>query len=238
MNTDQHWQQTGGDNLFSGQEPREYIEVLQNLASAFKLDDRHLRCMDEGTPGGIHAAGPLILKDVEEAVEILRGKVDGVTSHEECGACTLYATQNNLDKQESDEYGKIRAKELAEKLSVPYSHIKLENMARPSGLHIARCTYYDTTLSFDPSKVEKLPLGFVISRGLYSDKKYPQTELEVSIKIALGEHGFGEKFTADSPFYVVCVASDESELEKLQEEAREVGERFSGRVKVDGIVRV
>lgn len=44
-----------------------YIGQLRDLHSAFHLADRTVRCIDEGTPGGIHLAGSGILADYKEA---------------------------------------------------------------------------------------------------------------------------------------------------------------------------
>jgi len=62
-----------------------YAESLADLEHAFIIDDRDLRCIDEGTPGGIHSAGSTILMGKEEALVALQAaKVSGIYSHAGC----------------------------------------------------------------------------------------------------------------------------------------------------------
>ena len=49
----------------------QYFNMVEDLAKAFKLQDRCLRCMDEGTAGGVHMAGSGILNK-EAAVELVQ----------------------------------------------------------------------------------------------------------------------------------------------------------------------
>jgi len=207
-----------------------YTSTIPNLKQAFELKDRSLRCIDEGTPGGLHCAGSGILMDESVAVEeFKKAGVDGIYSHEECGAAGIYAKQKGLDPAKSDEYGIDFAKRLAKKLNVPYKgHIGIAEMARPSGLHVARVSYYDGTGKFDPSKAKDLPNGFVVDRNHHS-KEYALQEMKVSINIALGSHGFGEKFTTEQPFMLIAVGD-----ENLKKELEPLAAEFSGRVKIDG----
>ena len=62
-----------------------------NLAKDFVLKDRSVRCMDEGTPTGVHLAGSGILMGEEKAAAALKiAECDGVYSHAECGAAGIY----------------------------------------------------------------------------------------------------------------------------------------------------
>ncbi len=215
-----------------------YVNKLDNLKDAFVLGDRSVRCIDEGCPGGVRLAGSGILYQ-DDAEAALAGKVDGIYSHAECGAAALYAKQNGLDTDNSDHYGIEWAKGLAERLGVPYKgHIGIDGMVRPSGQHIAWVTYYDGSGRFDPSRVEKLPPGFVISRNLL-DSEYAKQELEVSINIALGDHGLGERVTPETPFIVAPIGNPHDNtlgLEILTEEAKSVAQKFEGRVIVSSFI--
>lgn len=212
-----------------------YLCGIEGHQSAFKLQDTSLRCIDEGTPGGIHLAGSGILLDAATAAKYAESaKVDGVFSHAECGAAKLFAEKENLDPEAADEYGIEWAKTLAERLKVPYKgHIEISQMNRPSGLHDARVVYYDGTGRFDYQGSTDLPKGFVIDRK-YLDQSYALQELDVAIQIALGGHGFGDKFTPESPFLAIALTEKNGGLDKagLLSEAEGIAAKYNNRVSV------
>ncbi len=212
--------------------PDEYFASLK-LDEAFELKDHSLRCMDEGTPGGIHMAGSGIL-DKRAATELVRrAGVTGISSHAGCGAAALFARREGLDPSKADEYGIVWAKELADDAGVPYvGHIGSESMARPAELHIARVAYFDGTGQFDPSQVKDLPSGFVISRK-FMEAPYAKQEADIAVSIALGEHGFGDRLTEESPFYLVAVGDGRPgglSREALEQEFQDIVQRSGGRV--------
>jgi hypothetical protein len=220
---------------------QKYFEMINDVEDAFHLGDRCVHCIDEGTPGGIHAAGSGILMDESKAIEAMRkAKADGVWSHDGCGAAALYAKRESLDMSNTDEYGVVWAKHLAEKLGVPYrGHIKAEDMARPFDMHTARVAYYDGTGSFDPSRVSDLPPGFVISRR-YLDPAYAAQEADVCVSIAAGDHGYGELITSEEPFYIIPVGDPEDpnfSVKKMTAELDELVRKSNGRVKVMGFTK-
>jgi len=231
IDTGKKWEKLLSETPFS-----EYVSKLDNIKDAFVLNDRSIRCIDEGCRGGLRLAGSGILCQ-DDAEAALAGKVDGVYSHEECGAAALYARQSGLDSGKSDQYGIEWAQELAQRLGVPYKgHIGIGEMSRPSGLHIAQVTYYDGSGCFDPSRLEDLPPGFVISRSLL-EAEYAKQELAVSVNIALGSHGLGERFTPQRPFIIVPIGSpndDSLALGVLTQEAESVAKQFDGRALVSG----
>lgn len=212
---------------------QKYFNETENISEAFSLSNTDLRCIDEGTAGGIHLAGSGILLNINQAEEVCKkAQVSGIYSHAECGAASIYAKRENLDEEESDEFGIEWAKTLAEKLKVPYKgHIEIEKMARPSGLHIAVAAYYDGTGQFDNSKIASLPKGFVIDRK-YLDSDYGKIELKTAIEIAFGSHGFGQKFNQETPFSVIVLGDNKEILETITNEAREVAASFGERIAV------
>ena len=217
-----------------------YTEGLKTLSEAFKLKDHSLRCMDEGTPGGVHCAGSGILLELDEVKDgFAEAHIDGIYSHAGCGAAVFYAKQQGLDAGFADEYGKEWAKSLAGNLGLPYKgHIEAEALARPSNLHIARAVYYDGTGTFDPSVCPDLPKGFVVSRK-YMTPEYARKEAEIAIGIAVGNHGFGHKFSGDEPFLLIAVGrkgNNEPSLEKLKEELESVAGNYAGKVRVEGFL--
>ncbi len=217
---------------------KKYAETVPGLSRAFVLSDHSLRCMDEGTPDGIHCAGSGILLKLDDIKKgFTEARLDGIYSHAGCGAAALYAKQQGLDAEFADEYGKEWAKSLATNLGIPYrGHIEAGEMKRPSSLHVARVAYFDGTGTFSPSACPDLPQGFVISRR-YMAPEYARKEVEVAIDIALGHHGFGSKFSANDPFLLVAVASKSDadlSINKLKNELQSVASKFGRKIKVDG----
>ncbi len=214
-----------------------YVKTVEGLVKAFAPKDLAVRCIDEGTPGGVHLAGSGILLGFDKAAEALsKAKCEGIYSHEECGAAGIYARANNLDTTKSDEYGKDFAVKLAEKTGIPYKgHIEIGAMKRPSGLHTARVAYYDGTGKFDPALNSALPAGFVISRR-FIDSAYAVEEAKVAAGIATGGHGFGDLITADAPFLIIVLGDkDNAEFsaENLQKELSCIVDSYAGKVKTD-----
>ncbi len=216
-----------------------YASQIADLSSSFELKDRTVRCIDEGTPGGIHLAGQGILMTSAQIADFCaKALPDGVVSHEECGACGLYAKRQQLDPTDTDGYGKIWVTKFAEICAVPVKgHVAVTEMARPSGMHIARVAYYDGTGSFDPTRCSPFPPGFVISR-FYLDPAYAKEEAGIAASIAMGDHGFGGLITSEEPFLFIAVAHKNQgvPLETLLTELREVVSGVGGKAIVDGFV--
>lgn len=222
-----------------------FIEGLANLKLAFALDDRCFRCMDERTPGGLHAAGPVILFDESEGIEMLKkSRAEGIYSHTGCGAAGI--AFEGLDEKmrrfyvNPDNFGKFFAKAIAKRAGIPYmGHLEVE-----PHFHMARMAVYDGSGSFDNSKLKMSDLGFppafVISRRYHSDPATAMREASLAATIATGDHGFGRLIRAEkSPFLLLVIGArhnKEYSLSRLSDEAAEVAKPFHGRVIVDGFV--
>lgn len=237
------WEKSGGDDILASRTFQQLFEYLPKRTNAFILQDYDLRCIDEGTGGGLHIAGTGAL--YPQVVQDFKGKVSGVYSHEDCGAVALYmkneqssSSNNNLTEDQNLTADKL-AKDLANKLGVSFlGRIHASEMTRPMGLHTARVIYYDGSGHFNPGEVLGLPQGFVISRKLISDINYAKREVEVAVKIALGDHGFGKLFTDKSPLYLVAVTDMEpgsTDVDVMKKELDEVARNYTN-VKVDKIV--
>jgi hypothetical protein len=212
-----------------------YVSTLPKLSEAFNVD-RFLRCIDEGTENGIHAAGSgiaYVITDglnksftgyeaidagVNAAEEAFKdASLEGIYSHEECGAAKLVYNalseefrsqlKNDLSMSSPDEFGDYFSKKLAERLGKDYKgRIEIDVMTRPSGLHVTRFTYVDGTGNFNPAVAEGLPQGFVISRK-YLGADQTGVEASVSIDISTGDHGFGSRITPEQPYVLVAVGN-------------------------------
>lgn len=205
---------------------------IPEIEKAFKPKDRFVRCIDERTPGGIiHLAGSGILLPLEEAKKILMSaNAEGIFSHSDCGACKIYAEQNNLDVSTPEKLDQVAiewARSLAKDAGLPYKgHLKPE-----INFHNAIVIYFDSVGGFDSSQVDLLPPGFTISRK-FLPLSYALRELEIAINIALGDYGFGQRFNSDYPLIVINIAS-KKENEIWEKEIKKITNRFGGAVLVD-----
>lgn len=173
---------------------------------AICLADGSVRCIDGRTPSGIHLAGSGILLGLNGAEKFVRSvrsarrNVEVITWHSDCGAAFVWSEQNG---GKVDSNARMFAEKLAGRVGARAEKIKNKG---EDGFHHERVAYYDDTGLFDWSQVD-LPAGFIISRRyLDFDPDYAMSELEMTIEIALGDHGFGGLFSEQRPFLVVLVA--------------------------------
>lgn len=221
----------------------EYIKNVEHIEDAFVPKNRNLCCIDERiTKGTIRYAGCGILDQKnalsEEMVEELKeAGVDGVWSHKGCGVASM-AFDKLSDKEKArlgsaETYAQEWAKKLADALNVPYlGHLEVE-----PNFHNARVIYYDGTGKFDPSRSEKFPRGFVISRR-WLKRDYAKNELNLALSIALGGHGFGrDRFLNKSPLLIVPIGNPRDErfsLEALKQEIKECIGEYKNTAIIDG----
>jgi hypothetical protein len=222
-----------------------YFDGLGNLEGLFLLDDRCFRCMDERTPGGIHAAGPMILLEEEKGIHMLKvSRAEGIYSHVGCGAAGI-AFERISERMRRfyvhpDNYGMFYAKAIAKKAGIPY----MGHMAVEPNFHVARMAIYDGTGSFDNSahkmSAAGLPPAFVISRRYHLEPANAMREASIAAAIAIGDHGYGRLIKADkTPFLLLVVGARHNKdfsFEHLMDEAKEVAKPFDGKVIVDGFV--
>ncbi len=233
--------------LKSGKKLSDIIPRIKNFESAFTEIPKSLGCSDgricEHRFGG---AGAFILASAEEQekfAEENKEKIKEVTSHEGCGAAGLKfkamkkaGEQLPVDVKTADELGAYHAKKIAGELGADYRHIKAEEMS--GELHNERAIYFDGTGKFNSGTLAEMPTGFVSSSpNLGFSEEYCRNELIALANIALGDHGFGEKFSKEDPFYIFVFAENEEQLARLKKIAQKAAENFSGRVAVDGFSR-
>lgn len=198
-----------------------YADLIEGVDAAFKTKKHTLCCIDDGTPfGDMRSAGSGILMEGENRAKFIaklkRAGVKEVTSHAGCGAAALCREKMGLTDKSIDEVAQEGARKIAEELGVPYKgHIT--KLARPIEFHNARVVYFDGTGSFNPSAVEGLPAGFVISRKFMTSEQ-AQAEAGIAMSIAFGDHGFGKKFSDKEPLVVVAVGGEEFPATQLQKE--------------------
>lgn len=235
------------NSLKSGKKLSDIIPRIKNFESAFAEIPESLGCSDgricEHRFGG---AGVFILASAEEQekfAEKNKGKIKEVTSHEGCGAAKIKfdaikeaGEQLPVGVKTANELGIFYAKKMADILKAEYRHIKAEEMS--GKLHNERAIYFDGTGKFNSGALSEMPAGFISSSPNFGfSEEYCRNELIALANIALGDHGFGEKFNKENPFYIFVSAENEEQLEKLKEIAQRAAENFNGRVAVDGFSR-
>ncbi|MBU1613236.1 hypothetical protein KKC87_02285, partial [Patescibacteria group bacterium] len=81
--------------------------------------------------------------------------------------------------------------------------------------------------------------GFVISHH-YVPADYVAEELKIAVSIAFGDHGFGELFGKDLPFFIIVFGRTLEMVENIKKEAQNIlkdtQEYKDGKIKVDGVL--
>ena len=201
--------------------------MVASLANPKVFFQRSLCCVDGGIVGGIHLAGSGILIPFEQLQrEAAAAGVKVLTTHDDCGAYKLKHPDDHNPNQGAAEWGR----KTADRLGFLHLHFKSVNMDRPAGFHDEVAVYYDGTGWFN--RMPGMPKGFVVSRKYFSSA---QKDLELCINIALGGHGFGDRFTAKAPFTVVVLPHPTDPILSaavLRAEAEQIAAKFGGRVRV------
>ncbi len=136
---------------------------------------------------------------------------------------------------DSDNVGYAQAGKLAAETGNRYKQVNHEEFRSP--VHDERALVIDGTLRFDATNWPELPPHFLSSApGLGLSDAYFKKESAALVGIALGDHGFGGRFNAENPFYIIVSAKDSEQLSRLLEIGRAAVKDFGDRVKVDGFV--
>lgn len=233
------------DRLKKDDDLQSIMETFKGFKESFKELDT-IDCSDgrvlKGHKMGIAGSG-LLLSPEERVAFITRfkGKIKEVTTHSDCGAAALKF--NSLKPEEvpagvgtADEYGTWCGKKLAEDLGAQHSFLERKDMA--SEYHNETALVIDQTGKFDSTNLDGFPEHFVCTgAGLGFSEGYMQSEAETLAVIAMGHHGFGDRFSANDPFYIIVSAENQKELDRWQEVAKKAAARFGDRVSVKGFIR-
>ena len=216
----------------AGRSYQEVFDQFPRTSDAYNDPGQPLvvACIDEGMPRGKNVAfiaGSGVLEEPSVIDPVLgANNIDGMTSHAGCGAAAL-AAQGAGFPGNPDEFGDRFSQEKAHALGVPYDgRITPTDMTRPPDFHVADTFYLDGTgQGFNPNLVNGAPVGFVHSRGIFGDPEMGQRQVALGINIAMGAHGFGDRFTSEHPFNVVVITDSRPgsvPLDTLLTEARTV----------------
>jgi len=213
---------------------------LPTFATAFEADPTNLPilCIDEGCAGvGTHMAGSgCMIAEDELITELKAAGITEFTTHENCGAWGLTHPEIT-DPKEKESAVKSWGESIAKKLGIPHRYIPEEEMDRPADFHNAFYAVYDLTGKFNSKAVDGMPSGFITSPKFFSSAK---ADLELAVKIATGDHGFGKRFTTENPFVLIGIipSGEDAEIskEQIQKDLEEVQQKFDqGIVKIDFI---
>jgi len=215
-------------------------EMLKNLRCA----DGREEISDPLREGKLAEAGQCILYSDEELDKFVaenKGKIKSVCSHVGCGAAKIKYDQMlsaglslPAGVTTSDELGVYFSKQLAERLGAQYGHTGPEELR--SQEHDERALIL-AHANFDASKIKDFPAHFSSHALTLNDNvDYIKASTEILSGIALGSHGFGSRFTAKNPFYVVVVAQDAAELESIKSSLAYLIDKSEDRIKITGSI--
>lgn len=245
------WERTGGSHPLriypTFQELVEDIPSRRRLVEAIPGGRKILICVDDRLPGSsslpagadyVHMAGEGILNP-NGVKDLRRARIMEIIPHRDCGAKGIYARETSQGGN-SDDLGLAAVRILADQLGVPINRfVRADEMV--TNTHYARVTYYDFTSEgvFNWSRVPDMPPGFIISRTHLSDPGYAQQEAGITVDIALGEHGFGSRFTQRTPYYLVAVGDDatgSAMMNRVIDELNGVAAKYQPKVEVDSMI--
>ena len=239
------WEQSQKNEVLnrmkSGENLQDIMESLENFQEAFTTLDV-IVCSDgrvlpsSGAKMGLAGEGILLSQEeLDSFIKKYRGKIKKVTSHEECGAAGIAFREQQVGIGTPDGLGMDFAKWLAKQLGAEYEHITMGKMR--STFHDERAICFDGTGKFNPAVLGAMPGHFVSSGyGFDLGEEYMKKELDTLTGIALGDHGFGNKFTSDDKFYIIVSAKDSAQLAEMTAIAEEAVGKFGEKVAVKGFV--
>lgn len=243
------WEQSRADKVIgrlkNGDNLQDIMESFPELEKSFTELDT-IDCSDGRVLAGkkIGIAGSGLLLSPEERANFIaqnKGKIKTVTTHDDCGAAALKF--NSLKPEEipagiknADEYGTYCGKKLAEELGAEHKYLDRQEMANEYHNEIG--IVLDTTGQFDSTNLEGFPAHFVCTgAGLGFSEDYMKSEIKTLAGIALGHHGFGHRFDAANPFYVIVAAANQTDLDRWQSVAQEASVEFGNRISTKGFIR-
>lgn len=220
------------------------MESLPGFNESFRDLDT-IDCSDgrvlSGRKIGIAGSGILLPEeDRKNFIEQCKGKTKVLTTHDDCGAAaekfkSLKPEEIPAGVKTADEYGIYCGAKTAEELGAKHEHLGRDEMANE--YHNETALVIDQTGKFDSTNLDGFPNHFVCTgAGLGLSAEYMKTEVKILTGIALGHHGFGEKFNSENPFHIIVSANDDTQLKVWEEIAKVAVKEFGDRVKIDGFV--
>jgi hypothetical protein len=230
--------------LDSGENLQTIMESFPNFKESFRELDT-IDCSDgrvlDGKKIGIAGSG-LLLSPKERAkfIETYKGKIKEVTTHRDCGAAALKF--NSLKPEEipagvmsADHYGTLLGKQLANDLGATHRFLEMKEMANE--YHNETALVIDQTGKFDSTNLDGFPPHFVCTgAGLGFSPEYMKSEVKTLAGIALGHHGFGDRFDEQNPFRIIVASCNQAELDRWVEVGQEAINEYGDKIKVEGFI--
>lgn len=224
------------EGLKAGRPISEIISEMPGFLESFSRSLDTLDCSDgrvvSGRKFGLAGEGILLSpEDRQVLVAALKEKGIKITGHDNCGAAGIA----HPDDPESDRYGYENARKLAAETGSEYKEVHKEDFRSP--FHDERVLVVDESGRFDCANWPEFPAQFISSAPFFGlSDNYLKTEIAALANIALGDHGFGQRFSETNPFYVVVSATTPEKLNHFKALASEAASVFGSRVKVDGFL--
>lgn len=231
--------------LLKGEDLQKIMESLPGFSESFKDLDT-IDCSDGRVLGGnkigIAGSGLLLPKEDRQAfIERYRGKIKKVTTHRDCGAAGIAFRNLSIEDvpegiTSADDYGTYCGKKMAEDLGAEHEFLDLPEMANEYHNEVA--IVLDQTGRFDSTHLVDFPPHFVCSgAGLGISKEYMAAELKTLAGIALGDHGFGDRFTKEDPLYLIISALSPADLFHWEQVAKEALSDFGDKISFKGFIK-
>ncbi|MFZ4632395.1 MAG: hypothetical protein ACOYL8_04325 [Patescibacteria group bacterium] len=203
--------------------------LLENPDCCFECSDG--RVVTSGIKVAIAGEGILLNESDRKILEnVLKDKQISISGHEGCGAAGMAHPG-----PDSDKYGYAGAEKLAADTGNKYQEVHHESFRSP--VHDERSLVIEGTLRFNCASWKEFPAQFIASSAaLGLSEEYIATEAKALTGIALGDHGMGERFTKENPFYIIISAKDQEQLDNLTKISEVAIEDFGDRVKVTGFI--
>jgi len=246
------WQESRRNEIISRLLAGENLQTIMDSFPGFRESFHELDTLDcsdgrvlEGRKMGIAGSG-LLLPPEERAkfVKNYQGKIKEVTTHRDCGAAAvkfaevraLFPETIPAHVQTADDYGTWCGQQMAADLGAKHVFLDMNQMV--SADHNETAIVLDQTGHFDSTNLESFPPHFVCSgAGLGFSQEYMKSEMETLAGIALGSHGYyGNHFSVQNPFYIMVVAKNPIEENIWENIAKEVAQKFAGRIAVKSVV--
>jgi hypothetical protein len=179
--------------------------------------------------------GSGILMPKDKLIDRLhRAGIKGLTTHEGCGAAAL-AAQLSGSEMGADAFAKSWAQEISEMSGIPYvNHIRIQDMVGPETFHNATVAYYSGSNNFSAAGITELPVGFHIHRKIGYSLVH---DLELALKIAFGDHGFGKDRFREQKFRIIAPGNP-NDLHRNAETLREEAEAVVAKMNAHDLVEI
>lgn len=202
-----------------------YLRLNPSLGRLFEVHERKVVCCVDsrvcvrdylgGILNAVPAGGALITLEPEEgAVFLNRARAKEICSHSGCGAGrALFLKLRKVapkSPEQLDEFVIEQTMAYAKLIGAEYAgHIRLESMRKSALAHPVRSLALIGTEAFAPYDVTGFHTCYRVS-ARYHNRATALAEVIFCLGIAFSEYGYGDRFTAEHPFYLLAFADVDS----------------------------